>query len=302
MQLYKPRTEPAELLMYGMLDGRMDLPEKDKQYFQNLQKGYEGELMFDTWTEKLQCKCYVLNDLLLKVGNKTFQIDSLLITSETIYFYEVKNYEGDYFFEGDRFYKKPNLEIVNPLHQIARSEALLRQLLNNLGCNLPIDASVVFVNPEFALFQAPLDKPIILPNQLNRYFQKLNRIQSPLNGKHRFLAEKLAALHIQESPFLQLPKYDFNLLKKGIPCARCQSFWVLIVKQKCICQTCKYVEPVPSAVLRCVKEFRMLFPDYKVTTNVVFEWCRAVISKRRIHRILEQNFKSAGVNQWTFYE
>nr|WP_245203739.1 nuclease-related domain-containing protein [Ammoniphilus resinae] len=299
---YKPRTEPAELLMFGMLGTRMDLPEKEKQYYQNLQKGYEGELMFDTWTEKLQCECYILNDLLLKAGTTTFQIDSLLIASETIYFFEVKNYEGDYYFEGDRFYKRPRLEIVNPLHQLSRSEALLRQLLNSLGYNLPIDASVVFINPEFALFQAPLDKPIILPNQLNRYFQKLNRIQSRLNGKHRLLAERLVALHIQESPFLQLPSYDYGQMKKGITCARCHSFFVSVGKVNCVCKECDYNEPVPSAVLRSVREFQVLFPELKLTTNIIHGWCQGTFSKQRIRRILEKNFKRSGVHQWSFYE
>jgi len=302
MQLYKPRTESEELFVLGSLNTRLDLPEKDKQYYQNLQKGYEGELIFDTWTEKLQCECYVLNDLLLKIGTNTFQIDSLLIAADTIYFYEVKNYEGDYYFEGDRFYKRPRLEIVNPLHQLARSEALLRQMLNSLGCNLSIDASVVFINPEFALFQAPLNKPLILPNQLNRYFQKLNRIPSRLTGKHLLLAEKLAALHLKKSPFLQLLSYDFDQLMKGICCAGCHSFLDSVGKVGCVCKECGNIEPVSSAVSRSVAEFRVLFPNRKVTTNVIHEWCGAVLSKQRIRRILEQNFKITGVRRWSFYE
>ena len=44
-----------------------------------------------------------------KINNTTFQIDTLIIISETIYFFEVKNYEGDYYYESDRLYKKPKI-------------------------------------------------------------------------------------------------------------------------------------------------------------------------------------------------
>lgn len=60
------------------------------------------------------------------MNNTTFQIDSLIITHEKVYLYEIKNYEGDYFYQADKLYKKPRFEIINPLHQLSRSKALLR--------------------------------------------------------------------------------------------------------------------------------------------------------------------------------
>ena len=84
----------------------MDLYSKDKQYYFSLKKGYEGEMLFDTFTEKLQCDCLVLNDLLFEVSNTTFQIDTLLIMHKKIYFYEVKYHEGDYYYEKDKLLKK----------------------------------------------------------------------------------------------------------------------------------------------------------------------------------------------------
>ena len=82
---YKSRTESTELLILRSLNTRITLSDKDKQHYFNLKKGYEGEVMFDSETEKLQCECLILNDLLLKLNNTTFQIDTLII-SETIYF------------------------------------------------------------------------------------------------------------------------------------------------------------------------------------------------------------------------
>jgi hypothetical protein len=299
---YKSRTEPTELQFLRSLFTRMDLSDKDKQHYFNLKKGYEGEVMFDLLTEKLQCECLLLNDLLLRVQNTTFQIDSLIIVSDTIYFFEVKNYDGDYYYELDKLYKKPKFEIMNPFTQLSRSETLLRQLLNNIGSTMSIDASVVFVNPEFTLYQTPLNKPVILPTQLNRYMQKLNNTPSKLNGKHKLLADKLISLHIEGSPFMQNQSYDYDLLRKGITCEECHSFLVTVDGKKCRCKDCGHEEFVTTAVMRSVKEYKLLFPNGKVTTNIIHEWCKVINSKKRIKRILEKNFKIVGVHQWSYYE
>ncbi|QGQ47985.1 nuclease-related domain-containing protein [Metabacillus sediminilitoris] len=299
---YKSRNESIELLILKTLNSRISLSDKDKQYYFNLKKGNEGEILFDTLTDKLQCECLILNDLLLKLNNTMFQIDALVILSDTIYLFEVKNYEGDYYYESDRLYKKPKSEITNPLNQLSRSESLLRQLLQNLGFNIPIHASVVFINPGFTLYQAPLNKPFIFPAQVNSYIKKLNMITRKLDKKHRLLADKLISLHIKDSPFKLLTAYDYDQLRKGITCIKCTSFSISVQGKKCVCEECGHEEEVTAAVMRNVTEFKLLFPDQRITTNVIHDWCKVVESKRRIRKILERNFKKVGVHQWTFYE
>jgi hypothetical protein len=95
--LKKIRSKPAKLEILESLDTRMNLLTEDKQNYLNLKKGYEGEVMFDLLTEKLECDCYILNDLRLKVNNSIFQIDTLIIFQKIIQAFEVKNYEGDFF-------------------------------------------------------------------------------------------------------------------------------------------------------------------------------------------------------------
>ncbi len=165
---------------------------------------------------------------MFKQNNTTFQIDSLIITSGTIYFFEIKNYESDYYYESDWFYKNPKTEITNPLNQLSRSELLLRQLIQSIGFNIPVSASVVFINPEFTLYQAPLNKPINLPSQLIGYLNKLESIPSKLNEKHKILADKLISKHIEEPPYYSLPPFDYKQLRKGIVCAKCSSFSIFI--------------------------------------------------------------------------
>jgi hypothetical protein len=301
---YKPRSEPKELKILKALNNRMMLLEKDKQHLFTLKKGYEGEVMFDTLTEKLKCECYILNDLLFKVNNTTFQIDTLIIISEKVCYYEVKNFAGDYFYESDknRLYKKPLIEYNNPLLQLSRGDSLLRQLFQSIGYNTPIDAQVIFINPEFTLYQAPLNNPFIFPTQVNNHLKKLDAVPSKLNGKHKSLADKLISLHIEENPYATLPKYTYGQLKKGVTCVICDSNSVTVSGKKCVCGDCGHEEPVTVAVMRNVEEIKFLFPNIKITTNLIHEWCVIVELKRTIQRILEKNFKKVGVRQWTYYE
>jgi hypothetical protein len=147
----KHRYESLELKIMRSLNVRMKLETKEENYYLNLEKGYEGEQKFDKWTENFSDNCLVLNDLLLEYNNTIFQIDSLIISSNTIYLFEVKNYEGDFFIEADRWYSLSKTEIKNPLHQLQRNESLFRRLLQDLGFNISIEPYPIFVNPEFQL-------------------------------------------------------------------------------------------------------------------------------------------------------
>lgn len=300
--IFKHRTKSDELIILEILNKRTELLSKDKQYYTNQKKGYEGELLFDSLTEKLQCECLVLNDLLLEVNNTTFQIDTTIFIDEKIHFYEVKNFESDYYYESNKLFKRPKHEVTNPLLQLSRSETLLNQLLRNHRCQLPIDASVVFINPTFTLYQAPLNLQALLPTQIPNYMRTLDANPSKINEKQKRIADLLVSLHITKSPYSKIPSYRYDGLRKGITCEVCESFSVVIEGRKCVCKVCGHEELVADAVLRAVNEFMILFPDQRITTNVIYDWCQVVQSKERIRYILAKNYTLIGVHQWAYFE
>ncbi|NLP49737.1 nuclease-related domain-containing protein [Bacillus sp. RO1] len=307
--LVKSRNLSVEIQIYQSLNARMTLLEKEKQYLWNLEKGYEGECMFDALTEKLEGGNHlILNDLLLKHNNTTFQIDSFIITPQNGYLFEVKNFEGDYYYDSSSdhmYYKslsKP-LEVTNPLTQLNRCNSLLRQLLSNYGFKLPILASVVFINSEFTLYQSPLDKPLIHPTQINRYLKGLeNDFSSKLNSMHTALAEKLTSLHMVDSPFKNLPGYSYEQVKKGLVCTGCASLSVFVEGRSARCVRCHKVETLEEIVLRHVREFRMLFPEKPVSTKNIHEWCRQIKSLKTIRRVLDKHLNNKGSNRWSYFE
>jgi hypothetical protein len=170
--LLNPCSETKELLILRSLNSRLNLSTKEKQYYINLEKGYEGEKKFEKLLENQLSDFLILSDLLLEKNNTVFQIDSTLIFQKKIHLFEVKNYEGDFYIEKDIWYSRSGTEINNPLEQLKRSESLFRRLLQDLRLTLPVEAHLIFINPEFTLYQAPMNLPIILPTQLNHFIKK----------------------------------------------------------------------------------------------------------------------------------
>jgi hypothetical protein len=261
MDVVKPRTVPMELVILRRLNTRMELTQSDKQLYLSIEKGYEGEVKFDLLTDQLQCDVLILRDLLLEVNHTLFQIDTLIISADLIYPCEVKNIEGDYYYNSDKLYTKSGSEIKDPLLQLERCDSLLRQFLQKKGHTFPLESNVIFVNSEFTLYQAPLNKPIVFPTQLNAFMKKLDKLPPKLTARHRKLADELIFAHICDSPYSRLPHYEYSKLRKGLTCATCNSFLITVGNRTLVCDSCGCIEAMESAVLRSVRELKLLFED-----------------------------------------
>jgi DNA-directed RNA polymerase subunit RPC12/RpoP len=147
-----------------------------------------------------------------------------------------------------------------------------------------------------------MNSPIVLPTQLNRLVNNLNMTPSKLNENHTRLANKLLSLHIEESPFKRNFSYNYEELRKGLICATCHSIITEINTKRITCVKCGSEEDVKSAVVRSVEEIKLLFPDMKITTNIVFDWCKIIYSKRAVREILNQNFTLVGHGHSSHFE
>jgi hypothetical protein len=301
--LLKNRYESNELMALRGLNTRMQLTEKEKFHYMNLKKGYEGEVKFDQQTECLSEERYIINDLLLEVNNSYFQIDTLIISQGIIHLLDSKYYQGDCYLEDDNLYSvTTGREYKNPVVQLKRCSTLFRQLLQNLKQNYLVEALVIFNNPEFTLYQTPKDLPIILPTQVNRFLNEINDTPSKLDDGHKKLAQKLISLHQTKNPFVTLPKYNYNQLKKGTYCKICESLPISIKGRYFVCEDCGSVEKVELAILRNVSELKLLFPEQKLTTQIIYDWSKADLSRRTLRRILKKNFTALGSTSNTYYE
>lgn len=303
IMLLKVRSESDELMVMRYLNARMELNEQEKFHYLNLEKGYEGEVKFDLLAKSLQEEKYIINDLLLEVNNSYFQIDSLIISQGVIHLLDIKNFEGDCYLESDKLYSvTTGREYKNPMIQLKRCGTLFRQLLQKFQLHYLVESTVIFINPEFTLYQAPMDQPIILPTQINRFFKDLNNTPNKLNDGHMKLAQKLISSHQTHNPFSVPPKYNYDQLQKGPYCKTCNSFQISIKNDSLVCNKCGEHEKLEPAIMRNVKEFKLLFPERKITTQSIYEWCNMDLSKRTFRRILKKNYTAFGNTSDTYYE
>jgi ribosomal protein S27AE len=301
--LLKARTEPMELIALRHLNRRMELSSQEKFQLWTMEKGFIGEVLFDKMTENLAEERYIIDDLLLKVNNSFFQLDKVIIAQDGIYLIDVKYHEGDYYLEGDKLYSvRSSREYKNPVIQLTRSETLFRQLLQNLKMNHLVRASVIFNNPEFTLYHAPMDQPIILPTQVNRFLKDLNITPSKLDESHKKLAQALLSMHQVKNPFATLPDYQYDQLKKGMHCSECGSLNTEIGDYDLVCGKCGLHERVEKAIVRHIEEIKVLFPGKKITTQTVYDWCNGKVSRRTFLRVLKKHYVLVGRTSDTYYE
>lgn len=297
--IIKPRSESAELRLLRHLSKRMIFSEKETKYFMNLEKGFQGEQKFDEWLEPLPSSYLIINDLLIESNNTTFQIDSCIITStDTLYLFEVKNYDGDYLIAGEKWSTVNGHPINNPVHQLQRSLTLLSRFLKPF---ISTELYVVFVNPDFYLYQAPVNLPIIFPSQINRFINKLKGNSLPIKERHMKLAKELIGLHSNKTNYKNVPSYTYEKLKSGITCVNCHSFNITNLKDMILCNECGQIETVKQAIMRSIEEYTLLFPNKKITTSNIHEWCNVVTSKKTIRNLLSSNFNSVGQNKGQYF-
>lgn len=293
---------PWDLKLERYLFWRGGLSGEDKRQYLNDEKGFEGELKFFKMLKDLPASnSLILAGLLLRRNGRLFQIDFIIILQNKIYLIDVKNFEGDFYIERDRWYSFSGTEIDNPVYQLQRAEAQLRQLLQSHGVKLLIESRVVFINSAFSLFQASKNLPIILPTQLDRFIKNLMMIISRPGKAQMELAKKLASWHITKSPFSHVPDYTFEALKKGAYCASCHTFSLKLISRQLVCQRCGCIETLESAVMRFVEELHALFPERNITVSAIAEWCGLDVDSRRILRILQKNLTMVNNGRYTYY-
>ncbi|WP_252183235.1 nuclease-related domain-containing protein [Rossellomorea vietnamensis] len=297
----KGRVESDELRLLKILNARTTLPEKDLKNLIASEKGYLGELKFDEWAIPLVNEMVFLNDLMLEHQGSKFQIDSCALASKTIFHFEVKNFEGDYQIKNGNWISPSGEEKKDPLIQLKRTESLIRQYTQQLGFHCNVESYLIFINPEFYLYNPPNNPFIIYNPQLNRFMKKFQNRSLKLNKFDLKLAEKLCSHHIEESPYLRLPHYSFEDLRKGILCTKCHGFYEASLGKSLVCKSCGGSELKSPAILRTVEEFKLLFPDEKVTTKRIQIMCGGIIDIKTIRRNLSGHFIMKGFGKHSYY-
>ena len=296
---FKERTKSMNLRIYEILASRMRLDKEDYYYYLNLKKGYEGECRFDGLTEKLGAKCIILNDLQLEIRRSSLQIDALLICEGKIVLYEIKNYGGVHHWGPEEFMKQSGTTLENPSLQLTKTKVRLRKLLKSLGYSMEIEAFIVYVNPEFSIWGAPYEGDSILPGQISEHFRELQNMKPVTNPELEKLAQALVECHDPEYPS-KLIKYEYEKMNKGIICPTCG----LLVHNFCgrshMCESCGKKMIIQKAISNSISDFHTLFPNEKLTTKRLADWC-GTEDTNRVYKVLKREYQAAGSESCRYY-
>ncbi|WP_277631378.1 nuclease-related domain-containing protein [Atopococcus tabaci] len=299
--ILKTRTKSVTHRVYELLHHRMNLSAKEKRDYENQVKGFEGELQFDSFMEPYHKTGIVLNGLNLSNGDYEFQVDCCVVLNEILYLYEVKNYGGSYYYKDGQIYSQSGYLLLSPLGQTDRSMVHFHNKLRSLGFRVQIKPYVVFVHPDFFVHSLPPNDSFLFPNQLHAHFKHMFSQGGQETIKETRLANQILALHNENYRPKNLPEYRWEDLQKGILCPECFSFEHADTRQNRFCVACGRKETIADAILRSAKEILLLFPDLRLTTNLVWEWCGGIYSKERIRIVLKKNFQSHLSRRMTYY-
>ncbi|PRY82183.1 nuclease-related domain-containing protein [Alkalibacterium olivapovliticus] len=303
MNSLKERKKSQLLRGLEILNGRSTLSADSSSYYRALVSGFEGECLFDqTVKETVTSEGLVLNDLLLSVNGTTMQIDSLILTPDLIYLFEVKHYKGDYTCGVDYYRKNNGYDVLNPKIQLSKSLTLLSQLFKQWRIGTPLKGAVVFTHPTFMLYGAEQDEQIIFPSQLSHYLKQVNSQGNMISHQSRSLANHLIEHHRDEVPYQkQLPAYKWDTLKKGLTCGICKSFDLRLTQRTSRCNACQRTISRQDCLLENIQDLRLLYPDEKLTSSLVYDWIGGSVYKRSITSLLDATYIKTGYARGRYY-
>ncbi|HMO52287.1 MAG TPA: nuclease-related domain-containing protein [Kiritimatiellia bacterium] len=140
----------------------------------HVQWGLQGEREMNRILEEtLDNSHYVINDLLVRIGRKTAQVDHVIISPRGLFAIETKNWGGH--IEGDENedswtqksrMDRPPLPRSNPIKQVRRHVEFLAGKLKQAGMDWPdIRGLVVFTSPKATWYVHNATQEILTPRE-----------------------------------------------------------------------------------------------------------------------------------------
>ncbi|WP_373751820.1 nuclease-related domain-containing protein [Jeotgalibaca porci] len=281
--LVKSSEQIEALAVMKSLDGRVSFGEKEERYFRNWLSGALGEQMVEDGAACLDGYVARIHDLVI-VEDRTCQIDALWIGSQTVYLLEVKHWDGVFTVDAQGF----QVIVHDPLSQLERTKRMVERILKRMGVGLMVEARLVFTNPNMTLYGLSEEMPIVMPSQIERYFQKIGAAEGPISEWQIRLGKKLAALHVSRNPHQNLMAYSRESVRSGILCGVCRVPMSVRCRWKLACPKCGMVEKKADGFYRTQKELEILFPEIARKPVELRRWMGNVIDRKTVYNLMRK--------------
>ncbi|QIH77645.1 hypothetical protein GTN30_03105 [Macrococcoides canis] len=226
--------KPKNLILEEALHRRLShYVFSDDYYYTSI--GYEGELLF-AQRFPIQNHHIELYNINLHTGAHKFEIDRLIITGESIYAFDVKNYKNKYKSHGKTWNTKLT-EISSPEVKFNTIDIAMKQLLFSLNIPHKYATFFAFINRQFYI-DIPF-KGLITYNEISTIFNKIHS-EKPVTDKEKLIRNYFIDAHRPLSFHDKRPNFNIKHVKKGLKCINCNSSNIDMrySKKTCKCRDC----------------------------------------------------------------
>lgn len=282
------REIPAELLYYNALSARTKLTTREKYQMDLMKKGYEGECLYDKiFDETGHANLYIFRDIYLKIGSTTTQYDSIVITDDRVTVNEIKNFQGDYHYSKDNWYRNGYVLEDDAFAQLRRARGKLMKLSKNSGIQFKVTGALIFISDDFRMTseQEEIWDKTIIRSHLRNYLQSLNDSQKGNRAKE--IANLINNYKVNNIYFNE--KVDIARLKLGFYCGECKSFELIKRRFHFRCDNCESIESNETHFLRAVSDHKFLFYNQPVTKKSILYLIDNQLKRSAVGRLLRKH-------------
>lgn len=258
-------------------------PDLSRRLYQ-LEAGFSGELKVDSYLQKIYAPNLpiILTNLSLTLSpGYSFQIDTLILTKQTVFILEVKNIKGNLYFKSNPHHLLREIDgdetIMDcPITQLGIAKENLTLWLAQRGINVNVSGLVVLANQQAIVKEAPPNSPITYMKRLAIILREIN--QMPPIYKLSEIEMIAKTIQANQTPYQIYPlcdyfKIDPRVLKKGQLCSVCNGVMAYKASRVRYCNSCGISEVYDPG--RIVKDWFML-----ISNSISNEQCRAFLKLR----------------------
>ena len=298
------RTKPHELVYYEALSARTSLMKKEAVKFENVKKGYEGEMLYDRILDSIgHGNVLIYRDLFLSIDGSVTQYDTLIISDSGIISNEIKNFSGSVTVRDGSWYRGDFSIPNDAFSQLNRAVGKLMELRNASRSDFKVSGKLIFPNDNFTFHsddQSNWNK-ITLRSGLRDYFRQFNQSGIAAGNKAQYIS-RLISSSIVENPYFK-PEVDKTRLKFGLYCSRCGSFNLSKKRFHLTCNKCGSTECNETHLLRAMNDYKFLFYNQPMTRNSLLKFIDYEIPQYTVTRFVNRycfQHKSGNTSHYTF--
>lgn len=282
------RLMSSEFLYYKALEKRTELNFKEKRNLYNIEKGFDGECLYDKIFDEIGHESvYVLRGLYLKAGKSITQFDSIVISMDRVVVNEIKNYSGDYLYENNAWYRNGKQLKDNAHIQLSRAKGKIIQLRDEAGLHFNVEGAVIFTGDDFRLTTESdhIWSETVMLNQLRNYFREFkdDRIGDKAKSIVRHIKNAIA-----ENPYFE-EEVDISRLQRGLYCGACGSFELIKGRFQYTCASCGSIESNETHLLRTMSDHKFLFYNHPMTKRSILELIAYTFHENTVYRALQKH-------------